>query len=152
MELGRPYATHRARSFFVPGGRERTRNYHWIMHRAPNPRRGVASQTSLKILSSWRFLAMSGMKGMGWMGGFFRGIFSRAAECKRRSRNVNLTTFSRRGESICLRALNALLEAAVPRANIYICTRPYRGCRKNSLNKAWRAFNQFFEAPTIFER
>lgn len=75
------------------------------------------------------------------VGRFFRGIFSHAAECKRRSRNVNLTTLLRwvgaRGRevgSICLRALNALLEAAEPRE--YICTRPYCGCRKNSPSKA----------------
>lgn len=123
------------------------------MHRVPDPRRGVASQTSLKILSLLGGFQRCPGRGRGrssgrpgW--GFFRGIFSRAAKCKRRSRNVNLTTFSKRGRrvgSICLRALNALLGAAEP-VRIHMYTRPYTP-REFSLNKTRRALNQFFEAP-----
>lgn len=58
-------------------------------------------------------------------------------EAKRKLYNV-----PEKGGSICLRALNAFLEAAEPRE--YICTRSYCGCRKNSRNKADVAFNQFF--------
>jgi hypothetical protein len=121
----------------------------------PTPRRRLSNVSEDLSTLLRRFGASFRAEGRGAVGGgrFFRGIFSRAVECKRRSRNVNLTTLPRKGEGICLRALNALRERRPSRAaREYICTRVYTpvlaaAAARIPPDKAAGAFKQFFGTP-----